>query len=59
MEDIIRSNPMPEKTPATIPPLINKLNFNGMAEYGNKVLLGTTSDIDNTDLHTKSYLRHL
>ena len=42
-----------------IPPFVNKLNFNGMVEYGNKILLGTASDINNTNIHTKSYLRHL
>ena len=40
-------------------PLVNKLNFNVMTEYGINALLWTAPEIDNTDPHTKSCLKHL
>ena len=50
---------MSENSPVMTLPLVKKLNFHGMMEYGNNLLLGRDPDIDNIITHTKSYLRHL
>ena len=36
------------------PPLVNNLNIYGMTEYVGNLLLGTESEIDDFDSHTKS-----
>ena len=41
------------------PNLVEKLNLNDMTEYGDKLLLGTATDINNMDTHTQAYLHHL
>ena len=50
---------MYRKFPSMIPPLFNKINFNWMVEYINNVLLGRAPEINNTDIYTNYYLRHL
>ena len=30
-----------------ITPIVNKLNFNGMTEYGNNIIIGIYPDINN------------
>ena len=45
---------MLEDFPVMNPTLVNKLNFDGMNEYGKNLLLGTAPEINDIDSHTKS-----
>ena len=44
---------MPENLPAMIIPLVNHLNFDGMTDYENDILLVSAAEIPNLDLPTK------
>ena len=44
---------MLEKYPAMIPSLVNHLNYDGVEDYGNDILLGQATDIPHIDKHTK------
>ena len=48
---------MSENSPAMTYPLVNHLHFDGMADYGNDILLGQAADIPHLDNHTKIYLQ--
>ena len=47
------------KTPRNITTLVNKLNFNGMNEYGENLFPGTVPELSNIDSHIKSHLNHI
>ena len=50
---------MSEKSPSTTTPLVNHLNFDDMAKYGNDILIVTAAEIPDLELHTKIYLHQL
>ena len=50
---------MSEDYPLMTLTLVNKLNFDGMTEYGDYLLLGAAPEINDIDYHTKSCLHHL
>ena len=53
MKDIKQRIRMSEKSPSMTIPLVNHLNFDIMAKYGNSILLGTSEEIPDLDLYTK------
>ena len=59
MREIKQRSRISEKHLAMKSPLVNHLHFNGMAEYGNNILLGQTADTPHLDIHTKRYLQEL
>ena len=41
MKEIGQRSIIPEESPCVTPPLVNHLNFYGMANYGDNILLGS------------------
>ena len=41
------------------PPIVKHLQYDGMADFGNDILLGQAADIPHLDNHTKIYLQEL
>ena len=50
---------MSENSPLMIPPLVNKLNFYGMKNYRDNLLVGTSPYLDNIDPYDIIYLSQL
>ena len=50
---------MSEYYPVMTPPLLNKINFDGMNKYGYNLLLGTALKIDDINSHPIAYLNCL
>ena len=59
MDKISRRRRISENTLSMITLLVKKLNFNGLTEYGNTLLLCRDSKIDKTGTPTKTYPRKL
>ena len=55
MKDIEQNSIVPETLHGMIPPpLVNHLNFDGMADYGNNILLDLSFEITDLKPHTKN-----
>ena len=50
---------MPEIYPAMTPHLVNHLLYDGMADYGNDIILEQAGEIPHLDKYTKIYLHEL
>ena len=59
MKEIEQHRRMSEYSNGTNPFLVNHLHFNGMTEYGNAIILGTSEEIPDLDPHKKKYLHNL
>ena len=59
IKEIIQRGGMSEDYPQTTLPLLNKLRFYGMTDYGYDLIPGTAPEINDIESHTKSYLHHL
>ena len=53
MKEIEQHIRMSEYSNGTNPFLVNHLHFNGMTEYENAIILGTSEEIPDLDPHTK------
>lgn len=50
---------MSEPSPGMQPPLVNHLNYNGMTDYGDALLLGKAPELEGLDEYTTTYLSQL
>ena len=50
---------MSKQSPAMNPPLIQHLEYNGMEEYGDQVILGTSQQITKLESDTNNFLQKL
>ena len=59
MKKTIQHRRMPIESTWMTPNLVYHLNFDGMTNYGNNLLLGPAAEIKHPDSHKKGYLNHL
>ena len=59
MKEIGRRRKLLEESPGMTPPIGDMLNFNGVVEYGNNLLLRVAPEINDIDPRTKAYLHHI
>ena len=59
MKEIDNLSRMLEQSPAMIPPLIQHLEYNGMSDYGDQIILGTAHKIPELEADTNNFLQKL
>ena len=59
MEKISRISRLSETTPPMTEPLVQKLQYNVMTEWGDNILLGNYVEVSARNIHNRKFLKHL
>ena len=59
MGRISRRSILSETTPTMTEPLVQKLQYNVMTEWGDNILLGNYVEVSARNIHTRNFLLHL